>query len=413
MAEDNNNQNQKEDDALGKLRQQMLADDAEDDADSDETKQEDTQTPAPASSPPPSEQDQTEPETIPKDKPARAKKTRPTSPFVLYTASLFMALGALIFVGSQSYRMGMQHASQQKQQQEKDSAQTMKAPAQTQSRSPHHDVARMVEQTQRPQTKTAEQKKPQQKTTQQKIQPKTKQPAPTVSATPTATKTPRTSTSAESLARIQQEIALIKKRQQKIQASLKKTPPPTPTPTSTPSTTTTKKQPARAATAIPSPLATARQQPIRRLPKPKTLADKQTRSPAPPTSPTPRPSVQAEKKPKRLAAIPLSPPPQNIARDVPALSPEERNRYRVQLGAHRNKIDTHNQWLQVLYKHSQVLAPYEARVERLVRKQAPQSIYYRLQVIGFPNKTTAQNICNQLKRRRENCWVVTPEKQQP
>ena len=158
MAEDNNNQNQKDDDALGGLRQ-MLADNP----DSNETKQEGANAP----SPPLDEQEQeaeTEPAAIPKDKPAPAKKTRPTAPFVFYTASLFMALGALIFVGSQSYRMGIRHASEQKQQEKTQSAQTMQTPAQPQSRSPHHDVARMVEQTRRPQPKRAEQKKPQPKT---------------------------------------------------------------------------------------------------------------------------------------------------------------------------------------------------------------------------------------------------------
>ena len=391
MAEDNNNQNEKDDDALGGLRQMLAGD-----SDSNETKQEGTNAPAR----PLDEQEQeaeTEPATIPKDTPAHAKKTRSTAPFVFYIASLFMALGALIFVGSQSYRMGMRHASEQKQQEKTQSAQTIKNPVQPQSRSPHHDVARMVEQTRRPQPKQAEQKKPQPKKT-----------TPTTSATAPVTKQPRTSTSEESLARIKKEIALIKKRQQNIQASLKK------------QSSTTKKQQATAAKAIPPPIAKERQQPISNPAKQaEPLSDAQKTAHAIPsplrkTTPPPPPAstVRAQKNPENLTVVTLTPPPKSIARNVPALSPEERNRYRIQLGAHRNKIDTHNQWLKVLYKHSQVLAPYEARVDRLVRNQAPQSIYYRLQVIGFPNKTTAQNICAQLKRRRENCWVVTPENNQ-
>ena len=134
------------------------------------------------------------------------------------------------------------------------------------------------------------------------------------------------------------------------------------------------------------------------------LADKK-KKPSPPPSRV-SPAAKRTKPPgKPSGSAVLRVPPANSEKRVVPLATRERSRYRVQLGAHRQRIDTDNQWLHLLYKHGDLLAPYRARVEPITRAQ---TTYYRLQIVPFDSKQKAQRLCDKLKRLGESCWVVYP-----
>ncbi|MBC6444580.1 MAG: SPOR domain-containing protein, partial [Alphaproteobacteria bacterium GM202ARS2] len=154
--------------------------------------------------------------------------------------------------------------------------------------------------------------------------------------------------------------------------------------------------------------------------QPQAIRPPPSAPPPPPASktkkPASKPAVTATQQPPRArrvdtSAQPARPrtlrePPADSERNVRPLATQERSRYRVQLGAHRQRIDTNNQWLRMLYKHGRLLAPYQARVEAFTRAQ---TTYYRLQIVPFASRQKALALCNQLKRLGEPCWVVYPD----
>ncbi|MBC6497485.1 MAG: SPOR domain-containing protein [Alphaproteobacteria bacterium GM7ARS4] len=119
-----------------------------------------------------------------------------------------------------------------------------------------------------------------------------------------------------------------------------------------------------------------------------------------------KPSPSRQPANANTAKPTLSPPPEKSIRDVVSLNVEHSKTHRIQLGSYRQKIQTNNAWLRLLYDHSALLAAYTPYVEEA--NLGAKGIFYRLQVGPFPSHADAQKICRQMKQLGEHCLAIQP-----
>ena len=116
--------------------------------------------------------------------------------------------------------------------------------------------------------------------------------------------------------------------------------------------------------------------------------------PAPPPPPQPEASANPPSPPATLASEIPTPP--NPARG-----------YRVQLGAFRTAEDASRGWREAIATAGGLLDPFDHYVMRIDLGEG-KGIFHRLQAGPLPSRASADSLCNQLKTKKVDCFIVSP-----
>ncbi|MFP6757945.1 MAG: SPOR domain-containing protein [Alphaproteobacteria bacterium] len=118
--------------------------------------------------------------------------------------------------------------------------------------------------------------------------------------------------------------------------------------------------------------------------------------PAPPPPPPPQPEASAN---------PPS-PPATLASEIPT-PPNPARGYRVQLGAFRTAEDASRGWREAIATAGGLLDPFDHYVMRIDLGEG-KGIFHRLQAGPLPSRASADSLCNQLKTKKVDCFIVSP-----
>ena len=105
---------------------------------------------------------------------------------------------------------------------------------------------------------------------------------------------------------------------------------------------------------------------------------------------------------------PPPPPPQPESSANPPSPPATLAReFRVQLGAFRTSEDASRGWREAIAAAGGLLDPVDHYVMRIDLGEG-KGVFHRLQAGPLPSRASADNLCNQLKTKKVDCFIVTP-----
>lgn len=128
---------------------------------------------------------------------------------------------------------------------------------------------------------------------------------------------------------------------------------------------------------------------------------------APVEKPKPAPVKKVEPAQKTVAAPAKTEKTETATRATPkqeTVTVSTSGNYLLQLGAFRSNADAEAAWSKVLKSQSDILKGYGHTVEKADVKD--KGIFYRLQVVSFPDKDKADALCAKLKARKQGCYAV-------
>ena len=124
----------------------------------------------------------------------------------------------------------------------------------------------------------------------------------------------------------------------------------------------------------------------------------ETDRPIPAPLPPPPPQPEASANPPS--------PPATLAREIPT-PPNPARGYRVQLGAFRTAEDASRGWREAIATAGGLLDPFDHYVMRIDLGEG-KGIFHRLLAGPLPSRASADSLCNQLKTKKVDCFIVSP-----
>ena len=125
-------------------------------------------------------------------------------------------------------------------------------------------------------------------------------------------------------------------------------------------------------------------------------------APSVPDAPAATAPATSAEEPAEVATLPASTPPATPAPAAPAAG----GKWRIQLASVKSEGAAKQEWSRMQQAHPDLLGDMRLTVQRA--DLGTKGVYFRLQAGPLPNRTTAEDVCAELKSSQQPCIVVKP-----
>ncbi len=125
----------------------------------------------------------------------------------------------------------------------------------------------------------------------------------------------------------------------------------------------------------------------------------------PPAAPEPAPAAAAPAEPVAPAPVQEAAAPAAAA-PAPTVQPATGGSWKIQLAAVKSDPAARQEWGRMQQAHSDLLGDMRLTVQRA--DLGDKGVYFRIQAGPLPDRTTAEDVCAELKAAKQPCLVVKP-----